>query len=222
MSFDFHEQIVDDDGTPDDEAFERYSNELARLLEESPEAQEIRARGYGTEWVYHLVHYGVRHLGVAPASMTADALDEIVFELFPRKISCESDVAPAVVAVLRAFFRFVERAFGFSRAAECLAVLGDGAEARLAAAFDDEGNWGMAKSMIMGGRQAGYDMTSEEGLNAWMTAYNASLEQRGPTQSSPRFFSEPVETLPSGPTRDEREARRRKRKAQKAARKRGR
>jgi hypothetical protein len=40
----------------------------------------------------------------------------------------------------------------------------------------------MAKSMFMLGSRSGFDMTSNEGLAAFMAAYNASL-QTGPEES---------------------------------------
>ncbi len=218
MSFDFFQPFVE----ADERQAELYERELVRLFEQSAEGEAVRAQGFGSTWVGYLVHYGLSHLGVSPATMNAVEMDEIVFQLLPNKVSCDSSVAPAVVAELRAFFRFAEREFGFTRAAECLAVLDESCEERLAQEFEDPANWGMAKSMVMAGKQAGFDMTTEAGLMEFMAAYNAALPGTRPGFSLPSFAPEPAGPLGGGLSREEREARRRKRKMQKAARKRGR
>jgi hypothetical protein len=220
MAFDFAQTYLDEYGSPDERAAQLYERELVRIFETSPEGQEVLAQGFGSGWVGFLVQYGASHVGVTPATMTAEALEDILFEVFPRKVSCDGSAAPGIVAELRAFFRFARREFGFARAAECLALLDDRAEARIKAAFDDSGNWGMAKQMVMAGQQAGFDMTTTEGLNAFMAAYNAGLANKRPIRTMPHVVAGRVPQLASG--RDDREARRRKRNQQKAARKRGR
>jgi uncharacterized protein YecA (UPF0149 family) len=46
--------------------------------------------------------------------------------------------------------------------------------------MSDSSNFGMAKSFVMMGKEAGYDMTTQEGLNAFMTIYNQSLRANQP------------------------------------------
>ena len=36
-------------------------------------------------------------------------------------------------------------------------------------------NFGMAKSFVLMGKEAGFDMESPEGMQAWVAAYNATL-----------------------------------------------
>jgi hypothetical protein len=47
-------------------------------------------------------------------------------------------------------------------------VLGGDAVKKLEAALSDPSKFGMAKSLVMGGREAGFDMDSKEGIEAWM------------------------------------------------------
>lgn len=51
----------------------------------------------------------------------------------------------------------------------------DGAEQRLAGELADSSNYGIAKSFFMAGERAGFDMTTEQGLQAWTASYNARL-----------------------------------------------
>jgi len=57
------------------------------------------------------------------------------------------------------------REFG---AARDLARLGGDAVKKLEAALSDPSKFGMAKSLFMGGREAGFDVDSKEGIEAWM------------------------------------------------------
>ncbi len=49
---------------------------------------------------------------------------DVVFRAFPNKVSCEPDVAGAVVTELRAFFAFARRELGLKRAAAWSRMLG--------------------------------------------------------------------------------------------------
>jgi hypothetical protein len=54
-------------------------------------------------------------------------------------------------------------------------VEGDDAIEALEAALANPASWGMAKSMMMEGKASGFDVSSPEGIEQWMSAYNASL-----------------------------------------------
>ena len=49
-------------------------------------------------------------------------------------------------------------------------MLGGNAVKKLEAALSDSRNFGMAKSMVMAGANAGFDMQSKDGIEAWMQA----------------------------------------------------
>ena len=61
--------------------------------------------------------------------------------------------------------------------------------------MNDPSNFGMAKSFFAMGQAAGYDMTTQAGMNAFMLAYNTGLVVRRslPEPSLPRysFFDPP-------------------------------
>jgi hypothetical protein len=100
-------------------------------------------------------------------------LDEILFEIFPRKVSVPAEAAPEIIRELAAFFTFLAREFKLPNAAQCLQVLDERATRRLAKELANPANFGMAKAFVMQGQQQGFDISSEEGLNQWMLAYNA-------------------------------------------------
>jgi hypothetical protein len=108
------------------------------------------------------------YLGCTIAGLDATGLREVLFEILPRKVSIEPDAAPGIVAELRAFYEFLKRAYGFSGADACLRVLRGDAARKLQAALSDSSRFGMAKSILMAGRESGFDMGTQEGLDAWM------------------------------------------------------
>jgi hypothetical protein len=147
--------------------------------------------------------------GVSVPDMTDLAFETVVYDIVPAKVTVDPDEARDMVLEARAFCRYLRRAHGLENAEECLAIVEDDeAIDALHAALANPHNWGMAKSMMMAGKAKGYDISSREGIERWMGAYNASLPL--PTSA--------LSLRPSAPTsRQARASRRNKRKQQKAA-----
>jgi hypothetical protein len=80
-----------------------------------------------------------------------------------------------VVRTLRAFFTFSQREFGLANLAACIRDRTDAAASRLQRALADPRNFGMAKSFMAAGLKQGYDLSTEEGMLEWTTAYNQQL-----------------------------------------------
>jgi hypothetical protein len=56
--------------------------------------------------------------------------------------------------------------------------------ARLERELADPENFGSAKSMVMLGMERGFDMSTEEGINAWFSQYNQELGYAPPVNFS--------------------------------------
>ena len=95
---------------------------------------------------------------------------EIVFEIIPRKVSIDASKASWIIEESRALYAFLGREFGLVQASACLRVLGGKAVQNLEAALSDRRNFGTAKSLFMAGGDAGFDMSSKEGIEAFMRA----------------------------------------------------
>jgi len=175
MAFDIQQDIFDENGELIEDAAEQYQDQLVELFEESPEGQELVNEGDNIGWVYSMMDYSINYLGVTPALMSASDLREILFDIFPAKVSVEPDAAPEIIRELRAFWKFLQREFHRPNATECLKVLDDKAERKLQKELANPMNYGMAKSLVMMGKERGFDMTTEKGLNEWMLTYNAEL-----------------------------------------------
>jgi hypothetical protein len=212
MGFDVRQKLFDDDGEIDEEAAAQYVEDLEALFAASPEWKALHADEPEPGWTGVMLHYAIDYQGVTPPDMTAGALHEVIFDLFPRKVSCSPGDAFAIVRELRAFWSFSGRELGLKNADQCRRVLGDGADTRLARELANPTNFGMAKSFFTVGEKLGFEMTSQEGINEWMAAYNASLA------------TGPIAPRPGGPhpRSPGDQARRKKRKTERASRKKNR
>ena len=138
----------EDDDEVDDDELQRERAEVIDRFSKSPHAASIPDLG----WIDLSLAYAAEHEGVSFSTFDARILRQIVFELFPRKVSCDASAAPDIVRSLRAFWTFARDVVGHDHAEACLRELGDEAIPALARRLDDPSNFGMAKSFVMMGR----------------------------------------------------------------------
>jgi hypothetical protein len=143
---------------------EPLEEELTRQLLESPEGSAVSS----TQAHRFVMGYAADYLGCSIATLDPAGLREVLFDIIPRKVSIEASEAGSIVEDCRAFYRFLARAYALEQAEDCLRVLAPGAEKKLEKALADPRNFGMAKSLFMAGKDAGFDMQSKEGIEAWM------------------------------------------------------
>ena len=175
MAFNIHQKVFNQDGELLEKIAAQYRRDLFKLFVESPEGQALIDEGIEPAWADMMMDYGMNYLGLTPPQMSPADLREVLFDLFPRKVSAEADEAPNVIRELQGFWTFLQREFQLENAAACLKILDDKAARRLREEMSDPANFGMAKSFVMMGMERGFDMTTEEGINEWMTTYNAEI-----------------------------------------------
>ena len=167
--FDEESGELDRDKTAD------YVDELLSQFDASPEGERLREAGASIHWTKWVIDYALDHLGVPVAELSVPDFDEILFDLFPRKMSTEAESAAEIVDELKGFWQFVHRQFGLPNASRIEATLDAAATNRLRKKLADPANYGMAKSFVMLGKQAGFDMTTQEGMEQFQLIYNAQL-----------------------------------------------
>lgn len=175
MAFNIHQKVFNKDGEPLEKIAAQYRKDLFKLFIESPEGQALINEGIEPGWADMMMDYGMNYLRLTPPQISPADLREILFDLFPRKVSADADEAPNVIRELQAFWTFLQREFQLENAAACLKILDDKAARRLREEMGDPANFGIAKSFVMMGKARGFDMTTEEGINEWMTIYNAEI-----------------------------------------------
>ena len=174
MTFDIRQMVIGaDTGEYDEEAAIQYQERLEELFAQSPEGAALIEQGETIGWISPFLSYAMSYLGVTPVEMTARDFDEVLFELFPRKVAVGPDEAAAIVDELRAFWAFLGRAYNLPNALALLERLDSRAVTRLERALADPSNFGMAKSMVMAGKARGFDTTTQEGLDDWISVHNA-------------------------------------------------
>ena len=194
-SFDIRQEVFDEDGEEDEDLATEYREELGKRFAQSPEAQPLLEGGSDLTWAETMMYYGINYFGSTPPTLSVGEVSEVVFELFPRKVSLSASESGEVIAELRAFWRFLQREYQLENAAPILKLLGPGAEERLHDALDDPANFGMAKSILMLGQEAGFDMRTEAGLAAFMLAYNSRHLGNRATVGRPTSPQEPSRRL---------------------------
>jgi len=218
--FDIYQSVFNEHGEHDENKWTDY---IAGLMEEfvaSDEANEVIETHGEVRWTATLVHFGLSYLGVTPVEMSVPDFSEIVFELFPRKLSTEPENAPAMIDEFRAFCTFLQQRYQLDNARAILKTLDAGAGMRLQKLMSNPANFGMAKSFFMRGAESGHDMSTQEGVDRFLLEYNAGLMNE-PELAPPAL---PFALFGStggggGPGNKDR---RKKRKAQRQARKRNR
>jgi hypothetical protein len=115
-----------------------------------------------------LMQYAADYIGASIATLEPKDLGEVLFEIIPRKVSVDPSSASSIIKDCRAFYRFLKHVFGLALADDCLRVLGPTAGKKLEQALADQRNFAMAKSIVMAGAEAGFDIHSKEGIEAWM------------------------------------------------------
>ena len=200
MAFDIRQNIFDGDGMPSEKKAGQYRQQLLELFMESPEGQALEDEDTDPGfWIHSMIDYGIDYLGVTPARMSPDQLRELLFDIFPRKVSADADEAPQAIRELQAFWQFAQREFQLENAAACLKVLDDKAVRQMKKEMGNPANFGMAKSIVMMGKARGFDMTTEEGMNEWIATYNAEIAPKmTPRIPMPTERSRHAEPPPSG------------------------
>lgn len=187
MSFDIHlfDKLNPESGNTE-ELLHEYSDALLDDFFASPEGIALREQHPDASfWSFQFIQYGYDYLGVPLTRITRAHAEELLAEIFPRKISLnaakEADVA---IPELKAFWQYLRREHKLTQADAILALLEDVAP-NFRRWMNDPSKFGMAKSFFMAGQAAGFDMTNEGDVERFMAAYNASLPAGGMPTSSP-------------------------------------
>ena len=146
----------------DAEARGPLEDELVRRFVASPEAKALT----DVQSCHFVMDFAADYFNATIATLGPRELREIVFDIIPRKVSIDASAASWVIDESRAFYAFLKREFALEQADACLRVLRRRGE-KLEAALDTS-KFGMAKSLFMGGREAGFDMDSKGGIEARM------------------------------------------------------
>lgn len=157
-------------------AEEAYYKRAESLFSQSKEAEQV-LESYGElRWFRMFLEFGTRYLGEVVDRMSLNSVTEFVFEYVPRKVSTEAESAASIILELTKFWEYLQRVYNLPAAKQIIEWLStDGLVDELKTELANPANFGMAKSMVMAGISAGYDMSSEQGVAEFIAVYNRSL-----------------------------------------------
>jgi hypothetical protein len=174
--FDIH-QIDGVDYKDVEPILDDYQDALINLFTNSPEGW-IYLQSNPTQagfWIAQLIYYGYCHEGLTLSQMTKNDVQLVIEELFPRKISLLSpeDIDYAIPELI-AFWQFLKRQFHLVRNTDEILTYLNKIQSKYNGIINDSSRFGMAKSFVAMGQNAGFDMTTEEGIKAFMDVCNAN------------------------------------------------
>ena len=153
--------------------FDEYQSHIIQAFLDSIEPDG--ADSYSGFWASQLIHFGYNYLGTSLVRMQVIEVEEILTDLFPRKITLQTPGdADDVIPELITFWQFLEKTYHLKNSILILRYL-QKIKPDFNGIMNDTSRFGMAKSMMTAGRKAGYDMTSSDDINEFIGVYNQSL-----------------------------------------------
>ncbi|MBN2305893.1 MAG: hypothetical protein JXQ72_15525 [Anaerolineae bacterium] len=172
MPFDIH---VNPLGPGEDNEAKRkqYRTELIERFKESPEGRALREEHIGISWADSLVEFGLRFLSITPPEMEPADLRNILYKLFPHSVMELNLDADQAFKELRAFWAFLKREFDLNNADACRNALNDRCQTWFEQEMFNPAKFSPSKTILMMGAIRGFDVMTQEGINAWVRIYNA-------------------------------------------------
>jgi hypothetical protein len=190
--FDVMTSVEDtESGEFDDNLLKSYIDAITVEFSESPEFLELSDKSH-IDYVVFYLEYAASYVGETVGTMTLACSNEVLFDIFPRKVTMDASEASTVICEIRAFWKFIDRTRNLPVAARIVAELDEDAETELEELLGDESNFGMAKSFFAMGKKHGFDMNSESGMNQFMAFYNSNLVNRQAPPSRESFDDDDV------------------------------
>ena len=186
--FDIHQSIFDENGEMDEDRVDEFTDGIMAEFAASSEGKLIVEEFGSIGWTASMIHYATHYVGAEPAKMSVAEFNEVLFDLFPRKVSAPAEQARSIFMELCAFWGFVARQFGLDNAQRIVRSMDDQAAAQFEKDLANSAKFGMAKSFFMAGTLAGYDMTKSADLAAFQAQFNASLPTNLPPLPLPGIF----------------------------------
>jgi hypothetical protein len=183
MSFDIN-QLNNLDYEEAESLLPDYLDGVVEQFGQSPEgeayAQEHPEFG---SWIFNFTRMAYIYEGFTLPKMTRGDVQIVMEHLLPRKITLMDPTdAEDTIPELVAFWNFLKREYNLRHAGGIVTYLAS-IEGKFTGWMLDPAKGGMAKTFMMSGMQAGFDMTTQEGLNAFQLAYNQQLLAETPKHS---------------------------------------
>ena len=137
----------------------------------------IKSHPQGGNWIGTFIEMSYVYGGYVLSKMTKGNAQEVMEYILPRKITLldPSDTDGAIDELV-AFWTFLDEVYRF-RSAKAIAKYLRSIADKFPQWMFDPNRGGIAKQFLMQGTEAGFDMTTEEGIQAFQAEYNQSLQE---------------------------------------------
>ncbi len=170
-----------------EEVKEAYLERASRAFSQSSEGQRaIELYGQLT-WHQTLIDFAATYYREVVDTMTVDTIEEFLFGFVPQRSTVGPEAAGEIVGELTLFWEYLERVYRLPPSAEMLEWLrSEGLEADLQEKLADDSRHGLFKAMITQGMAAGFDMTTDAGIAAFMASYYQFGNRPRPSPAPPK------------------------------------
>ncbi len=117
------------------------------------------------------VNYMSDYEGAGMSDWDSQNVTSVCLEWIPKKVTAEIEFFEHFSDVLTQFFKFLEKGNDIKNAKKIQKTIAE-IKDDIPAMARDPRNWGIAKSMMMGAKQSGYDINNKEDLNHYLLDYN--------------------------------------------------
>jgi len=158
---------------------ERQSEELAGRFMESEAAGKLDPELFEDAGfiVNHVLEYAWVYVGSSPEELNEYTLEEVLLEVFPRKITAERDLFEKVAPVTEVLLRWLESEGILADTSSLVETVRGWADTIAANGMDPQ-YWGMAKSFVMQARADGVDTQDEQAMQRYLVEYNLRRMER--------------------------------------------
>jgi hypothetical protein len=146
---------------------------------ELPDNQRVPAFFIISNFTDMMYNYHVQK----PNEWEPDALEDVICDLFPRKISSDDDLYIAVEPVLTSYFEYLITKKHIKNGAKLIRRLSKSAPLMLKTALDSK-NWSFSKQLVMSAKDQGVDLENESELQQYIQKYNESQIPQQPVVKS--------------------------------------
>ena len=170
------DEVEYDGSYESEEALTQYQDSVLEEFALSFEGKErIKADPEMGFWITQLIYYGIGYIGVSLPQMDEGDINEIITDLFPRKISLGSpEDADDAIPELLAFWQFLGSKYKLPNADTIIDYLTE-IKPKFNTIMHDSSKFGMAKSFMTMGQRAGFDMADQNQMNEFMQLYNKNI-----------------------------------------------
>jgi hypothetical protein len=180
---------------------ERWAQELAGRFMESEAAGKLDPELFEDAGfiIYNLLVYAWTYTNGSPEKLDEYTLEQVLLEVFPRKITAERDLFEKVAPVTEVFLRWLESEGILANTFSLVETVRGWADTIVANGMNPQ-YWGMAKSFMMQARADGVDTQDEQAMQRYIAECNLRrMERKLSAQPDIRDLSPPMPIVEQSP-----------------------